>query len=141
MAQPASIIGGANIHISCFASLISFQIDYSYGLSTQIYEYSPLQLSTLATPLCINIFFTIHIEGSLKTTTIPSTESYDNEIITFKYYVLPTELFKELQNEIEKEIKIYMPHSDRTLAQRGKPPQLPPQVLASLGWGLDYIWL
>ena len=70
-------------------------------------------------------FFTIHIEGSLKTTTIPNTESYDNEIITFKYYVLPTELFKELQNEIEKEIKIYMAHSDRTLAQRRQPPQLP----------------
>ena len=47
----ASIFGGANIHISCFASLISFEIHCSYGLWTQIYEHSPLQLSTLATPL------------------------------------------------------------------------------------------
>ena len=41
LAWPSSIIGGANIHILCFASLISFEI----------HEYSLLQLSKLAAPL------------------------------------------------------------------------------------------
>ena len=39
---PASIIGGTNIHISHFTSLISFEICCSHGLWTQIYEYSQL---------------------------------------------------------------------------------------------------
>ena len=67
MTYAGSIIGGGgggevNIHISCFASQIFFKSIFL----AQIYEYSPLQLSTLATKLvgprfasclvCITVF-------------------------------------------------------------------------------------
>ena len=47
----ASIIGGANIHIFVFTDLKNNRFQKKLMMQNMIHEYSPLQLSTLATPL------------------------------------------------------------------------------------------
>ena len=49
--QPASITGGANIHIFVLTDLKSNRFQKKLMMQNTIYEYSPLQLSTLSTPL------------------------------------------------------------------------------------------
>ena len=51
MAWPASIIGGANIHTFVFTNLKNNRFQKKLMTQNTLYEYSPLQLSTLATPL------------------------------------------------------------------------------------------
>ena len=51
VAKPASIIGGANIHIFVFTDLKNNRLQKKLMIQNMIHEYLPLQLSTLATPL------------------------------------------------------------------------------------------
>ena len=53
VAWPASIIRGANIHIFVFTDLKNNRFQKKLMMQNMIHEYSPLQLSTLATPLTI----------------------------------------------------------------------------------------
>ena len=51
VALPASITGGANIHIFVFTDLKNNRFQKKLMMQNIIHEYSPLQLSMLATPL------------------------------------------------------------------------------------------
>ena len=50
MTWPTTIIGGANIHIFAFTDLDNNIFQKKLMMQNMKYEYSPLQLSTLATP-------------------------------------------------------------------------------------------
>ena len=55
VAQLASIIGGANIHIFVFTDLKNNRFRKKVMMQNTIFEYSPLQLSTLVTPLACGV--------------------------------------------------------------------------------------
>ena len=50
-----AILGGANIHIFVFKGHKNNGFQKKLARQNTIYEYSPLQLSTLATPLVTNV--------------------------------------------------------------------------------------